>query len=222
VSQLPWYYAAEFIKRGLREDRHYVIPGAAAIAFMNDYGQGEHLSRLLEFSVTKVREFFQTFLVRELIRVMKDEEVDNPVERTLRYTRTRILGKDIDLPDDLPRTYRNKGELEHVIHTVLTWILQRDLEPYGVFVNDVTLVRFVFPDRLVEANREKEAAHDEVERIHTMGPALEKEIKRLAGTEATVDPDVAALVLADIMRSDERTTWGAVLKTGLNLWGDKK
>jgi hypothetical protein len=218
LSELPWYYAAEFYKRGL-QDYEYVIPGAAAIAFMNDYGKGEHLQRLLEFSVSKVREFFQTFRVRQLMSVIRDEEIDTPIERTLRYKRTRILGKDIELPDDLPQTYSNKGELEHVIHTVLTWILQREIEPYGVFLNDVTLVRFAFPKRLVQANREKEAAKEEVERIQTMGPAFNAEVKRLSGDKATVDPDVAALVLADMMRSDERLTLPAMIKTGLNILG---
>lgn len=198
----------------------WVVPGAAAIAFMNNYTEGEHLERLLEFVTHHTREFFGSFSVHELMRVKQADTPKDPPGKIL-YRRARIRGEDVEIPygkgkDELPEEYRTMGELQQVISHVLTFVCREELDPYGLYANDITLVTLGFPQKLVDASRAKETRRDDAENMRIFTDALATNVTK--ATAVGVDPDISALVLSDATRDDKRTSLFAVLLKALETW----
>lgn len=203
----------------------YFVPGVAAIAFMNKYTEGEHLERMREFIVQHAREFLGSFHVRELMRV-KEEQQGEDVQR-LRYTRARILGYDVefndrdpvhDLAHYVPCEYRNLGQMLSVQSQFLTKVTQQELEPYGVFINNITVVRIQLPRRLVEASRSKEARTDEVESMRRFTEGLKVNVQQMTAPGVGMDPDIAGLVVADSISSESRPGVLGVMLALLKQW----
>ena len=201
----------------------YFVPGAAVIAFMNKYTEGEHLERMREFIVQHTREFLGSFHVRELMRV-KEEEQGNEVQR-LRYARARILGHDVNFSDDpndlahyAPCEYCNMGQLLSVQSYFLTKVSQQELEPYGIFVNNVTVVRIQLPRRLVEASRGKEARRDEVVSMNRFTEGLRANVQKLKDEDVGMDPNIAGLIVADSISSESRPGVLGVVLALLKQW----
>lgn len=203
----------------------YFVPGAAVIAFMNKYTEGEHLERMREFIVQHTREFLGSFHVRELMRVEEEEQLGNEVQR-LHYTRARILGHDVDFsdadPNDLahyvPCEYRNMGQLLSVQSYFLTKASQLELEPYGIFINNVTVLPIQLPRRLVEASRGKEARRDEVASMNRFTEGLRANVQKLRDENVGMDPDIAGLIVADSISTESRPGILGVMLALLKQW----
>lgn len=202
------------------------VPGAAVIAFMNKYTAGEHLERMREFIVQHTREFLGSFHVRELMRVTDEEGQQRGEVQRLRYTRARILGHDVEFSDrdrnDLahyvPCEYHNLGQLLNVQSQFLTKVSQQELEPYGIFINNVTVVRIQLPKRLVEASRGKEARTDEVESMKRFTDGLKENVQKMTAQDIGMDPDIAGLLVADSISSESRPGVLGVVLALLKQW----
>lgn len=202
----------------------YFVPGAAVIAFMNKYTEGEHLERMREFIVQHTREFLGSFHVRELMRVKEEKQQGDKAQR-LHYRSARILGHDVNFDDDsndlahyVPCEYRNMGQLLSVQSHFLTKVSQLELEPYGIFVNNVTVVRIQLPRRLVEASRGKEARRDEVASMNQFTEGLRANVQKLRDEDVGMDPDIAGLIVADSISTESRPGILGVVLALLKQW----
>lgn len=184
------------------------VPGAAAIVFMNKYTDGEHLERLFEFLRQHAIEIFGGIHVRQLERIATEGAAATTVHQ-FDQLQIRIRGHvetfQGDNPDDshyTPTAYRNTGEFRRVLSAFLTKVMQIEMEPYGVFVNDVTIVDIRLPKRIVDASRDREARTDQVESMRRFGKGLAKEVGRL--TAQGMNADVAGAYLADSIATESR------------------
>lgn len=194
-------------------------PGWAAVAFMQKYTDGEHIRRIVEFLTEHAREFYGSYHVRELMRVAQEGEEGN---LPLRYTNARIRGNTLPVPAELQqhfRRIRTRGEFQQAVGEILTWAARVELEPYGIFANDVTEVELSLPKRLVDASRAREARGEDVQSMRALTAQLADSVKELDKTGMT--PDVSGLILADSVGTESRPGPLAALLTGLRIFNQQ-
>lgn len=183
------------------------IPGAAAVAFMNDYVLGEHISRVIDFTVAHSQEFLNAFTVTELIRVREDDA--KRVARTIPQQRALIRGRTVSMSElGLPLTYSNLGEWREVCSEILTRLNILELVPYGIWC-EIRIIDLEFPQSIVDSSRNLEARSMDVKAMKTFADGLATNIKSLRG--AGMSPDVAGLLLGDTNRPSTTGPIGALL-----------
>lgn len=193
------------------------VPGAAALVFMNRFTEGEHLVRLFEFATNQTRAVLGALDYREFMRIRALGERDAGQTKKLpcryvviRNKRIPLQSEDETAPNYVSLGYANMGDFQRAVSQLLTRVLQLELEPYGVFVNDATLVNVELPGRLVQAHRDREAREHEVEAMNVFSDHLRRNVKRLRSVGMT--PDVAGLLAADTMGRESRPgVLGAIL-----------
>lgn len=189
----------------------YYVPAAAAIVFINSrFTEGEHLIRLYKLLARLVQEFFAPFDVSEMMRIRDD--VHGPaVYRRVIFTGTRIRNQWVAFPTSQDKPYyispyySNPGELRQVFLRVITWLAQLELEPYGIYINEVVWDKVTIPNRLVKASQERESRRQEAAGVAGKTKAIGEGAREISATGA--DPTVAALIAAETAEENPGLGW---------------
>lgn len=194
------------LKRRINDEVY--LPGAAVIAFMNDYVQGEHLSRLYETVTLFTRAFFGRIDVHELINLGRHHP-----RLTLTYPSPMIRGQAINwlgadapivgstpqeviagTPELVSWVCTNQDEVQQVARAFITHVCQHELKVYGIHINEINVVQLEVPPSIINQNRILVGRLDNQRSMKIFANSLAENLGTL--TDKHVDADIAALVLA--------------------------
>lgn len=227
LSRHVWdSFVSRHVRKFMPHPMKYFVPGPAAIAFMNDYLQGEHIARLYESVTHHVRAACGRPSVQNFIRVQ------DPVDGgRIDYTMVRIRNRRCEFHDNdpndpyyVPMAFHNQGELQDVLSAILTRVCQLEVEPFGIYINELTVREIRLPPRIVAASRAREAREQDVLAMKKFVTQLTESTAEIVEANPGMNPDMALLTAANSAGSGNESagTLAALLSaftSALNAFG---